>query len=371
MKATRFAWVLSAFAMVMPSLLLSQGKESAIPRFKVGVVERAFKPAEPYNWRGAKTHALITTIWYPAISTVTEQPQWIGSSESPFASAGKAAEEAELAAMPKQFPLIVLSHGTGASSDMMAWLGTELAANGYIAAAVNHPGNNSREPYATQGFGLWWERAKDLSAVINEMLADHVFGERINSRRIGAAGFSLGGFTTIVIAGGITDPSLYRNFCKSSSADGMCVPPIEFPKLEEKLAALAKSDKQVQASLRHATDSYRDSRVRAAFAMAPALGPAFRPESLQNISIPVEIVAGDADAIVPVATSARFFVQHIRNAKLNLLPGIGHYTFLAVCGDLGRKVRPDLCVDASGVDRDLVHTEVATMALEFFAANLR
>jgi predicted dienelactone hydrolase len=43
------------------------------------------------------------------------------------------------------------------------------------------------------------------------------------------------------------------------------------------------------------------------FAMAPARAPAFLPESLGRIEIPVAIVAGTADAIVSVGSSARTY----------------------------------------------------------------
>jgi len=49
---------------------------------------------------------------------------------------------------------------------------------------------------------LWWERARDLSAVIDGMLSDPTFMPRIDRQRIGAAGFSLGGYTMIAIAQG-------------------------------------------------------------------------------------------------------------------------------------------------------------------------
>src|SRR4051812_7666281 len=51
--------LLTALVLAAP-LLLAQ------PPLKVGVTQRAFVPARPYVWRGAKTHALPTTIWYPA-----------------------------------------------------------------------------------------------------------------------------------------------------------------------------------------------------------------------------------------------------------------------------------------------------------------
>ena len=41
-------------------------------------------------------------------------------------------------------------------------------------------------------------------------------------------------------------------------------------------------------------------------------GPAFRAASLAKISIPVEIVAGEADTNVPVASSAKYFAANIR-----------------------------------------------------------
>ena len=80
--------------------------------------------------------------------------------------------------------------------------GTALARAGYVAAAVNHPGNNPIDGYTVAGFTLWWERARDLSAVIDGMLADPTLMTRIDAERIGAAGFSLGGYTMIAIAQG-------------------------------------------------------------------------------------------------------------------------------------------------------------------------
>ena len=52
--------------------------------FKVGVTTRDFIPAEPYDWRGAATHALRVIIWYPAASDAREQAQWIGPRFVPF-----------------------------------------------------------------------------------------------------------------------------------------------------------------------------------------------------------------------------------------------------------------------------------------------
>ena len=359
------------FALLAGAALV--GAKAAAPQYKVGVTTRSFIPLGPYDWRGAQTQALLTTIWYPTESSVVEEPQWIGPPDSPLLSAGRAAVDAKLLPSLKKFPLIVLSHGTGGSALTLAWLGTTLASHGYVVAAVNHPGNNALETYTVRGFSLWWLRAKDLSVVIDEMLVDAKFGSRIDASRIAAAGFSLGGYTMIEIAGGITDRSAYSDFCKSSEADNICKVPPEFSAdLFEKVNDLAKSDPQFQTALGHASDSYRDPRVRAVFAIAPALGPAFRPYGLNKISIPVEIVAGESDENVPILSSAKFIASQIPHAKLVILPGgVAHYTFLTTCTDRGHQLRPLLCNDAPGIDRDAIHAKTAAMAVNFFAANLK
>jgi len=198
------------------------------PEFKVGGAFRKFTPSDKsYDWRGAKTHALLATVWYPAIpSAVTEPVEIPGMSE--LFVVGSCAPDATIASSPAKFPMIVLSHGTGGSALQMAWLGTVLAAHGYIAVAVNHPGNNATEDYTAQGFLTWWERARDLSVAIDSMLADPMFGAHIDASRIGAAGFSLGGYAMIEIAGGITDPAALKEFCASPRADAGCKSPPEF-----------------------------------------------------------------------------------------------------------------------------------------------
>lgn len=354
--------------------VLSGNRSEALPPkavvYRVGVTQRSFAPPEPYDWRGAKTRALLTTIWYPAEKTAVERSQWIGSADNPFASAGKAAADAQLIAAPEKLPLILLSHGTGASSLMIAWLGTALASHGFIAAAVNHPGNNALEDYTLQGFSLWWERATDVSKVLDALLADATLGGRIDAKRVGAAGFSLGGYTVIELAGGIGEMARYQEFCKSPKADGMCREPIEFPGISAKAEELAKNDAAFQAALADSDKSHGDARIRAIFAMAPALGPAFDVASLAKIAVPVQIVAGADDKVVPVESSAKFFAAHIPGAQLTIMQSVGHYTFLATCDPLGRTSRPDLCLDNAGILRDDIHQQTANLAWHFFEGSL-
>ena len=335
--------------------------------YTTGMTIRRFTPKEPYNWRGAQTHALSTVIWYPAVSSATEKP--VEVTGLTIFDLGSASEGAKIAAKPASFPLIVISHGTGGSGLSMSWLGEALARHGYIAAAVNHPGNTGAEPYTVEGFSIWWERARDLSEVISGMLADSQFGSHIDAKRIGAAGFSLGGYTMIEIAGGITDAQGFLAYCDSGKNDGICVSPPEFPTLMPDFRKLMQEHPEVLA---HASDSYRDPRVRSVFAMAPALGPAFPTDGLKRISIPVEIVAGESDQNVPISSSARYFATNIPAAKLHIFPGaVAHYVFLDSCSDVGRKNVPMLCTDAPSVDRHRIHAQTIELAVSFFRGTVK
>ena len=339
---------------------------------KVGIANRSFTVDGPYEWRAAKTHALNVIVWYPASSDSVEAPQWLGPPNAPVQSAGSAAPDATLAANPGRFPLIALSHGTGGAAIQMAWLGTYLASHGFIAVAVNHPGNNFIDGYTIQGFSIWWERARDIIVVIDRMLADPTFGNRIDARRIGAAGFSLGGYTMIELAGGITEREALIRFCASPKRDAICKPLPEMPDAAAKSAELERDDPQYRAALSNSGKPYRDPRIRAVFAIAPAIGQAFPPKNLAGIHIPVDIVAGAADDICPVATNAEYFAKHIHGARVTILPGgVSHYTFLNDCTDQGRKVVHPFCDDAPGVNRAAVHVKVASMAVSFFEARFK
>jgi predicted dienelactone hydrolase len=343
---------------------------SADDVFKVGVATRDFIPAEPYDWRSAKTHALRAVIWYPAAFDAREEPQWIGPSMAPFFSAGSAARDAAPAAGPRR-PLILLSHGNGDTASSLAWLGAALAAHGFIVVAVNHPGDNALEDYTVDGFSLWWLRAVDLSAVIDAMLADRTFGGQIDPARIGAAGHSLGGYTVLAIAGGITNPAQLEAFCRSPAADASCKPPPPQSDMRQKRLTRLSSDPDFRHRYSEADKSYRDERVHAVFAIAPGPGRVFTPESLGAISMPVAIVAGSADEIVPPAAAAESFAKAIPHATLKLFPRAGHFVFVGACAMAGRVVFRAVCGDPDGVDRDAVHAETIKLALNFFSANLR
>ena len=194
---------------------------------------------------------------------------------------------------------------------------------------------------------------------------------RASIRATGAAGFSLGGYTAIELAGGITSRAKFDDVCRALADQTSCKAPPEFSDLLPKAQTLAETDPHFARALRGDGASYRDARMRAIFAMAPSLGPAVTADSLGKIKIPTVIVAGEADSVVPVDANAKYYAGKIPHAELTIFPGgVDHYTFLDVCTAEGRSALPALCVDRPGVDRAAIHDAVANLAAKFFGVHL-
>jgi predicted dienelactone hydrolase len=337
--------------------------------YHVGAAQRAFVPPVTRNWRGAKTARLITTIWYPADPGAPETPRDFGAHGDPIFRGHPVAQVDVPANTQARYPLILLSHGTGGTATDEDWLAAALAAHGYIVAGVNHPGNNALEPLTREGFLLWWERATDVSEVLDALLADPVFGPRIDTARIGALGFSLGGYTVLELAGARTHRAALEAFCHSPAADAICTPP-EAKRQASGPGLSAPPTPAMEESMAHAGDSYRDPRIKAVFAIAPALGEAFEANSFADVDIPVALAAGVNDTTAPPATNVQRIAGFLPQASLLMLPGASHYTFIDECLPAGVERLPNLCKDGPGVNREAVHEATAARVLTFFDAAL-
>lgn len=365
-RAKNFLAALAVFSACAASLARAEAGPSAT-LWKVGMVTRPYVDEQRKNWSGSGPRPMRTAIWYPADPKAKETER-VGA---PMLDGGLVAPSAALSSASAKYPLVILSHGTGGSAIQVMWLGRYLAARGFIVAAVNHHGNTGVEKYKPQGFMLFWERPRDISVALDRLLADPLVGPRIDRNRIGAGGFSLGGYTVVALAGGDFAPERFAQFCASPARDFTCRPQFEFPEAPRLFEKLKDTDLVVQESLARAHDSYTDERIRAVFAIAPVLGGGFSKRSLKAIRIPVAIAVGDADTVAPAPANAKLFADNIKGAELSVLPGgIGHYTFLADCTSEGRGGLP-ICRDAAGVDRAAVHARVNELALEFFKRTLK
>jgi predicted dienelactone hydrolase len=195
---------------------------------------------------------------------------------------------------------------------MLAWLGEALARAGYLVAGVNHHSNTAAEDLPTpEGFMLWWERAVDLSRGLDRLLSDSQFGPLIDPDRIGAAGFSLGGYSVVAIAGGRVSLPQWNEFCASARRDSTCQAQPEFPGALIEFEKI-RSRPDVLAALGHHGDSFLDPRFKAVFAIAP-VGSWLTASSLSEVTVPVRIVVGAEDHTAPAESNAMRISDVVRD----------------------------------------------------------
>ena len=243
-----------------------------------------------------------------------------------------------------------------------------LAANGFIALAVDHHGNTAAEAeYDARGFRLVWERIPDLSRALDQLAADPKFAARLDLSDVSAIGFSLGGYTVTGLAGALTDLNRLQAFCRGPDADGTCEPQTEYPDAAADFAAMLEKDPSLASRFDSAGVSYKDDRVGRFMAIAPAIGQAFSPPTLAEVDLPALIVVGSDDQVAPAATNASHLADHLPDAQLQVIERAGHFIFLSQCTSHGRRYVP-VCQDAEGVDRASVHESVTQAAIEFLRA---
>jgi len=158
-------------------------------------------------------------------------------------------------------------------------------------------------------------------------------------------------------------------FCKASPKDGVCVPQAENPEMtfERRMAAVATPE--LAPWVAESAQDRRIPNVRAVFLMAPAIVQAFEPGELGRLEIPVSVVVGEADSIASPATNSRVIAEANGKVRLQALPSVGHYDFLADCTALGReRVGPPCEVVA---DKGPTHQAAIRQATELFDSALR
>lgn len=142
--------------------------------------------------------------------------------------------------------------------------------------------------------------------------------------------------------------------------------PSEFPETEEIIDI--ENDSLILASYHKYKNHVKDDRIKAFFAMAPAIGFGFHStEQTDKISAPILIVAGKRDLVAPVKYNAEIYHSLILTSEIHLFnKNVGHYVFLNESTEFGKEVAPLLTIDTPEVDHKEIHEKTLALAVKFF-----
>jgi predicted dienelactone hydrolase len=90
------------------------------------------------------------------------------------------------------------------------------------------------------------------------------------------------------------------------------------------------------------------------------------------VGIPVQLWRAGDDHILPSPDYAEAVRDALpRKPEYHVVPGAGHFDFLAPCSEALARVAPDICSDDGGFDRAAFHRSFDREVVRFFSTTLR
>lgn len=291
----------------------------------------------------ARDRPVVVELWYPADPKAPALP----SADSPWIQP-KEARDATLSRPDHKHPLILMSHGHKGDRRDRTWLVQYLVHNGFIVASVEHHGDSwiSFNPAISLRF---WERAKDISFALTEILKEPSLNQQIDSEQVGFVGYSLGGMTGLALAG--AQAKNVKTVVEMQQA--------RYKQIDPHFAS--------QTDFTEGHKNYTDPRIKAMVLLSPA-SFVYPESSLKQIKLPIAIVASEGDEVLPFKEHAMRIIKHLIPAKVKMLKKTAsHYVFLNYVSKQGHRfMGEEIRTEAINTDRAEVHQEVGSFTVDFF-----
>lgn len=232
-----------------------------------------------------------------------------------------------------EFPLVVISHGSGSSQFVFRTLAAHLARHGFVVAVPEHPGNNRNNNELADTVANLVSRPRHIRLVNDWAFSNGEFSSCLRPDFVAIVGHSMGGYTALATAGGI--PTAFAR---------------ETPE---------------RRSMR--IEVTRDDRVKALVLLAPAAGWFFAPGALDKVRVPVLMLTPEKDEYLP-KEHFEFLGQGFPDQTLiehRTVANAGHYCFLSPFPAEMTNARFPPSQDPDGFDRERFHTEMNAEILEF------
>jgi predicted dienelactone hydrolase len=241
-----------------------------------------------------------------------------------------------------------------------------LARNGYLVAALRHPGDNwqDRSLLEKSPERYFDERPRQASRVIDAILADPAWKARIASDGqgplVGALGHSAGGYTVLALAGARPDLARMKKHCQAERSEdpifcGMSRPTEATPPLPA--AALSMNDE------------LKDERVRTVVALSPA-GVLLSAESLAKVRAATMVYVAELDRFVVPRFHGEWVASNLPAANLHRVPNAWHFAFMDTPSMSLSSPDGDVAANPPGFDRAAFLKQLAVEITAFFDKNL-
>lgn len=225
-----------------------------------------------------------------------------------------------------QFPVVIISHGSGGNRLGNLTLAQGLVEVGYVVLMPEHFGNNRDDNFLegkTRNLEL---RPRHVSLCIDDIAGNEILTGAVLPDQVAVVGHSMGGYTALAVAGG-----------------------------------------QVWNGARKQVPTQADARVRGLVLMAPATAWFTPKGALANVTVPMLIYQAEHDPFTPPEHVARVLdqVPDLTNITQSTVENAGHFSFLSPFPE--DMTSPDFppSQDPDGFDRVVFHRRMVGEIIGF------
>jgi len=231
-----------------------------------------------------------------------------------------------------QFPLVIISHGTGGSHLLYRTISTHLAKNGYVVAMLEHPGNNRNNNELEGTHENLVNRPRHVRLTMDAVSFDTALGGCVQPDNAGIIGHSMGAYTALAVAGGTP-----------------------------------------WSETRQRVEVVHDPRVRALVLMAPAVGWYLPEDSLRNVTVPILILSAEYDPYTPLWNAELVLDRVADKTRVThrVIENAGHFSFLSPFPPQMKNPSFLPSTDPEGFDREEFHQWLPGEVLGFLDDWLR
>jgi predicted dienelactone hydrolase len=263
-------------------------------------------------------------------------------------------------------PVAIMSHGLGASPIDFQDYAEHLTSHGYVVAVPQHPGSDatqiqsvlagqSQDVFQLQEF---LDRPLDISYLLDDLERRNQteYQGRLNLERVGAIGHSFGGYTVLALAGA------ELNFDRLEQA---CGPILEVPNLSLLLQCRV-------LQLPRQAYNFRDGRVKAVLPVDPLGSEVFGAQGLQQVTIPVLLMAGSEDRTTPIVLEQLRIFPWLNSTQrhLALIKGKSHFGTFSKLETKLKAMLLKAFPHSTGADATVFYHYAYALSLAFFEVHL-
>jgi len=244
------------------------------------------------------------------------------------------------------FPLVIISHGSGGSNLAYHTLGSHLAKNGFVVCMPEHPFNNRNDNHLEGTNENFTNRLKHISLMIDQMFLADKFKQYLQPNNVGVIGHSIGANTALVLVGGH---------------------PIPYAEYQIKFGKPMHMEQEPQE-----INLKTDNRIKALVLFALTPGWFTGHESLKNVNIPVLIFNAEKDEYIP-CSHVEIFIKGLKkdsSISCHIVKNAGHFSFLSPFPESIKAMAGVAAMDPEGFNREKFHQELNVEVLNFLKKTL-